>query len=377
MTLAVTVPVFAQKGNRNKQSKPQQNTATEVKTLKCKAPAFLRPGDKIALITPSYSVSSERIQQAAAVIRSWGFKPVIGAYADGIDHGMYAGTDKDRLTDLRWALRDTTIKAIICNRGGYGAIHFYGQLKSGELRENPKWIIGFSDITTLHCMEAASGIMSIHGTIGSHIAYTGGTDATCTVMRDLLKGNVPQYELPTHPLNRIGHAEGTLVGGNLSTFVPLLGSQMDCLKNKDIILFIEEVGETMHHIDRMINMLRIHGVLNRCKGVILGDFSDIEADISYPSAEALILTYFKKNDIPVICGFPGGHCRLNLPLIIGAPVTIDVRNDGASITFNIEGKQKVIRTKELADLMAAQTPPAKPKAKTKTKTKSKTKKKKR
>jgi muramoyltetrapeptide carboxypeptidase len=371
LALTVTSPVFAQKGNRSNNSKNPHNTTEEVSSLKCKAPAFLRPGDKIALITPSYSVSSERINQAAAVIRSWGFVPVIGAYADGTDHGMYSGTDKERLTDLRWALRDTTIKAIICNRGGYGAIHFYGRLKSSELADSPKWIVGFSDITTLHCMEAASGVMSIHGTIGSHVAFTGGTDATCTVMRDLLTGTIPQYELPSHPLNRKGHAEGTLVGGNLSTFIPLLGSQMDCLKNKDIILFIEEVGETMHHIDRMFNMLRIHGVLSRCKGVILGDFSDIDNDIDYPSAEALFLTYLQKNNIPVVCGFPGGHCKLNLPLVMGAPVTLDVRNDGASITFNIKGNQQVIRTKDLSDSLTDQTP------QTKTKTKTKKKKKKR
>lgn len=371
LALTVTSPVFAQKGNRSNNSKNPHNTTEEVSSLKCKAPAFLRPGDKIALITPSYSVSSERINQAAAVIRSWGFTPVIGAYADGSDHGQYSGSAKERLTDLRWALRDTTIKAIICNRGGYGAIHFYGRLKSPELAENPKWIVGFSDITTLHCMEAAAGVMSIHGTIGSHIAYTGGTDATSTVMRDLLTGIVPQYELPSHPLNRKGQAEGTLVGGNLSTFIPLLGSQMDCLNNNDIILFIEEVGETLHHIDRLFNMLRIHGVLNRCKGVILGDFSDIDIDLDYASVEELFLSYLPKNNIPVVCGFPGGHCKLNLPLVMGAPVSLDVRNDGATVTFNIKGQQKVIRTKELADSLAAQTPPSQNTPKKKAKSKKK------
>ena len=112
-------------------------------------------------------------------------------------------------------------------------------------------------------------------------------------------------------------------------------------------------------------------MLSRCKGVILGDFSDIDNDIDYPSVEALFLTYLQKNNIPVVCGFPGGHCKLNLPLVMGAPVTLDVRNDGASITFNIKGNQQVIRTKDLSDSLTDQTP------QTKTKTKTKKKKKKR
>lgn len=354
--LLLFVAFFSQSLCAQRNSKTPAKPAADPTTAPCKAPAFLRPGDKVALISPSYTVSSERTHQAADVLRAWGLVPVVGASASESYHGPFAGSDKDRLTDLRWALRDTTIKAIFCNRGGYGALHFYGALKASELAENPKWILGFSDITTLQCMEASAGVMSIHGTISSHVAYTGGTDITSTLARDLLMGTIPSYNLPSHPLNRTGHAEGILLGGNLSSFVPLLGTSMDCLKHKDIILFIEEVGETMHHIDRLFTMLRIHGVLGRCKGVVLGNFSDIDQDISYPSAEALFITYLSRYNIPVLCGFPAGHCRINLPLIIGAPVTLDVRNDGASLTFNIDGPTTVVDTKRVADSLAAQQP---------------------
>ena len=189
--------------------------------------------------------------------------------------------------------------------------------------------------------------MSIHGTMSSFLA-AGGTDATSTLMRDLLMGQVPRYELPAHPQNIIGQAKGVLVGGNLCTFAPNLGTQADATKADDIILFIEEVGESMHNIDRQFNILAMNGVLDRCKGVILGSFVSCGNEFEYESVEAMLHPYLTAYNIPVMCGFPAGHDDINLPLVMGAPVTMDVRADGATLQFDIEGQQTEVHTSNLS-----------------------------
>lgn len=137
--------------------------------------------------------------------------------------------------------------------------------------------------------------------------------------------------------------------------VPNVGSQADATKGKDLILFVEEVGESMHNIDRQMRILQMNGVLDRCKGVVLGEFTDCGSEFTYESVEAMLHELLVKYDIPVLCGFPAGHDDVNLPLVMGAPVTIDVRNDGVTLQFDIEGVQREVNT---ADITAAQTPAA-------------------
>ena len=316
------------------------------KPLKCVAPAYLKPGDKVAIITPSYYGSLEKTRQAVKVLRSWGFEPVIGPNVGKQYLTQYAGTAEQRYADLLWALNDPSIKAIVCERGGYGSLHLLTVQMRQEMAASPKWIMGYSDATTLLGMENNAGVMSIHSVMGCNIASRGGADISCTLLRDLLKGQVPQYELPTHPLNIIGQATGTLVGGNLATLVPLLGTPADPVTDS-IILFLEEVEETYHNIDRLFNMLMINGVLAKCNGIILGDFTDCEDDLGYGSVEAMLREYIAPYNIPLLCGFPAGHEKVNLPLVMGAPVTLDVRDDGATLTFDIPGVQKTVRTEGL------------------------------
>ena len=319
-------------------------------SLKCTAPDYLKSGDKVALITPSYYGSEESTRKAAKVLRGWGFKPVIGPNVGRKHLTHYAGTAEQRLADLRWALQNPDIKAIVCMRGGYGTLHLVEVLPLQEMAANSKWIVGYSDITTLLDMEASAGVMGIHGVMGCNIGGRGGADLSCTLLRDLLKGQVPRYELPANSLNIPGRATGILVGGNLATFVPLLVSQADAIGNTDIILFLEEVEETYHNIDRLFNMLKMSGVLNHCKGVVLGGFTDCEDDLGYKSAETLLREYIAPYNIPMLCGFPAGHEKMNLPLVMGAPVTLDVRADGATLTFDMPGKQKTVRTEGLRPL---------------------------
>ena len=322
--------------------------------LNCEKPDYLRVGDKVALISPSYFTPMENVEKTADVVRSWGLEPVIAPNVGKVVDGRYAGTVTERVSDIRWALSDPDIKAIICNRGGYGTIQLIDQLTLAELKAAPKWLVGFSDISTLHGLLTRSGVMSIHGTMSSFLAK-GGTDKSSTLMRDLLLGKVPRYELPAHNQNIVGSASGTLVGGNLCTFAPNLDTQADATKGKDLILFVEEVEESMHNIDRQMRILQMNGVLDRCKGIILGEFTDCGTEFTYESVEAMLHEMLKEYHIPVLCGFPGGHGDVNLPLVMGAKVTIDVRADGASLQFNINGDHQQVNT---ADITAPTTPTA-------------------
>ena len=307
--------------------------------LRTVRPPYLKAGDRVALVSPAYYVDTEKVVLAAEVLRGWGLEPVIAPNVGKIYLGKYAGTVEERVEDLRWALNDTSIKAIICNRGGYGTIQYIDNISLKEWRKHPKWLVGFSDITTLHGLLTRAGVMSIHGTMSSFLA-NGGTDETSTKMRDILMGTLPRYEVAAHPQNIEGRATGILVGGNLCTVAPNCGTQADATLGRDIILFLEEVGEPMRNIDRQFQILVHNGVLDRCKGIVLGEFSDSNTEFTYESIEAMLREYIVKYNIPLLCGFPAGHDEVNLPLVMDAKVTIDVRPDGASIQFDIESDRQ-------------------------------------
>ena len=320
--------------------------------LQCVKPDYLKPGDKVALLSPSYFTPMETVEEAADVVRSWGLEPVIGPNVDKMAYGRLGGSPTERVSDIRWAMSDPSIKAIICNRGGYGTIQLIDLMTLAELKASPKWLVGFSDISTLHGLMNRAGVMSIHGTMGTFLAK-GGTDKSSTMVRDLLMGNVPRYEVPAHTQNILGMASGVLVGGNLCTIAPNHGTQADATSGKDLILFVEEIGETMRNVDRQMRILQMNGVLDRCKGVILGEFAGCGTEFTYESIEEMLHKMLEPYHIPVLCGYPGGHGDVNLPLVLGAPVTIDVRADGAIVQFDIEGVQQEVRTAHIA---AASTP---------------------
>lgn len=344
--MAIILPVCAGLASCDYDDDPDVVPQNNDIALECVRPDYLRAGDKVALISPSYFTPMENVEKTANVLRSWGLEPVIGPNVGKVDAGKYAGTVSERISDIRWALENPEVKAIICNRGGYGTIQLINQITLKEFSDNPKWLVGFSDISTIHGLLTRAGVMSIHGTMSSFLAK-GGTDATSTLMRDLLLGKVPKYELPAHPQNIIGKASGILVGGNMCTFVPNLDTQADATKGRNLILFMEEVEESMHNIDRQLEILELNGVLSRCKGVILGEFTDCGSEFTYENVEAMLRESLSKYGIPVLCGFPAGHGDVNLPLVMGAPVTIDVRSDGATLQFDIEGEHQIVKTAEL------------------------------
>lgn len=312
----------------------------------CVAPPFLVPGDRIALLSPSYYTPRKNADSAAAVLRAWGYEPVIGANFGKRYDGLYAGTLDERLSDLRAALHDPSIKAIICARGGYGSIKMIDSLSAADFAANPKWLVGYSDITTHLGMSVASGVMCVHGTMGNSIAEGRGDDVSSRALKALLEGEVPSYSLPAHPQNIPGKATGVLVGGNLCTFEANLGTWADITSRDGFILFLEEVGEDMHHIDRLFYVLVMHGLLEKCRGIILGDFTDCGLEFDSRSAEEMLAKYLESKNIPLMCGFPAGHGHIKLPLIMGARATMEVTADGAILTFDVPGAAKRIDVDE-------------------------------
>ena len=295
-------------------------------------PPFLQPGDRVALISPAYFTPMDNVLRTADLLRSWNLEPLIGPNVGKSFAGEYAGTVAERLADIRWALADSSIKAVICNRGGYGTIHLIDSLPPSLWASHPKWLVGFSDITTLHGLLSNARVPSLHATMSSFLAL-GGNDSSSLLLRDLLFGSLPIYQLPPHPLNVTGKASGILVGGNLSTLSANLHTPADPTASDSLVLFIEDVEETMHNIDRQFTLLLRAGVLDRCSAVILGQFTDCNDEFSFPSPEAMLLQYLQAYNIPVLCDFPAGHGSPNLPLLLGSPVSLEVRPDGSSLQF--------------------------------------------
>lgn len=297
-------------------------------------PPYLKDGDKVALISPAYWVPQEALLQAAETIRGWGLQPVIGPHTNNLNVNAYAGTADERAADLLWALEDDSIKAVICSRGGYGSIHLLNRISQECYLQHPKWLIGHGDITVLLYAATSAGMMGIHGPMAFQIA--GNQEPATSITRNILFGTLPQYMIPGNPYNRSGHAEGILVGGNLSSYSAIAGTKFHLPPKQDIILFIEEVEESLHGIDRLFYMLSLQMDFEKVKGVIFGTFRSIRYDLQYGSVEQMLVAHLRQYDIPVCCGFPVGSDSC-IPLIEGAPCSLDVTTEKVTLTFNING----------------------------------------
>ena len=294
------------------------------------------------MIDPSF------IDGAAARLRAWGFEVSEGCHARD-KYGRFAGTDDARLADLREALEDTGVDAVLCARGGYGMQRIIDRVPKIQ-----KPIIGFSDITALHQVAALSHQPSVHGVMCKHIATLPEDGEVLSALRAALRGEKLEYSLPAHPLNRQGTAEGLIAGGNLSVLYGLQGTPFG-IQNSQFtmhnaqfsmhnaqftmhnapILLIEDVGERHYHVDRMIRNLRLSGVLAQIGGLIVGQFSDCEDDPSMPggSIRQTIWEAVADYDYPVVFDFPCGHVERNLPIRLGSPAKLQVEKDGVRLTM--------------------------------------------
>ena len=300
-------------------------------------PPYLKEGDKVALVSPAYCVPQEALQQAAETIRSWGLQPVIGPHTNNLNVNAYAGTADERSADLLWAFEDDTIKAVLCSRGGYGSIHLLNRIAQECYQQHPKWLIGHGDITILLYAVAGAGVMCIHGPMAFQIASC--QEPASSIIRNILFGTVPQYVIPANPYNRIGHAEGILIGGNLSSYSSVAGTKFNLPPKQDVILFIEEVEESLHSIDRLFYTLILQHDFERVKGIIFGTFNSIKYDLQYGSVEQMLIAHLHGFEIPVCCGFPVGSNSC-IPLIEGAPCLLDVTTDKTVLTYKIKGSME-------------------------------------
>lgn len=303
-------------------------------------PPYLKTGDKVALVAPAYWVAEGAVIEAAEVLKSWGLIPIIGEHTNSLNVDAYSGTADERAFDLLRAIEDEEIKAIFCSRGGYGSIHLLKRISKDSIQQHPKWLIGHGDITVLLNSIVASGVMCIYGPMAIQIAAK--QEPSISITRNILFGTLPKYEIPSNPYNRCGHGEGILVGGNLSSYSPIAGTDFHISPKHDIILFIEEVEESLHAVDRLFYMLLLRLNFERVKGIIFGTFRSIKFDLQFGSVEQMLTAHLHDLEIPVCCGFPVGSNSC-LPLIEGTPCTLDVEMDKSTLTFNTEGRQELYR----------------------------------
>ncbi len=290
----------------------------------------------IRIISPSGAIDPVYIDGAAARLRSWGYQVSEGQHARG-RWGRFSGTDAERLADLVEALTDPTVDYVLCSRGGYGLQRIIDRVPTALSTAK---IIGFSDITELHQWSLVNGRVSLHGLMCKHLTELPEDSEMIRNWLRALEDQPLHYEVPAHPLNRAGEIEGTLVGGNLSVLYGLQGTAygvqapkppeggcqaLSVERRASSVLFIEDIAERHYHIDRMMQNLRMSGVLARISGLVVGQFADCEDDAGMnESVYETIRRAVEEYDYPVLFDFPAGHVAENMPLWIGKPTTLKV-----------------------------------------------------
>lgn len=287
-------------------------------------PPFLKAGDKIAIVSPARCISFEEVYPAMKILQHWGLEVVLGTHVFS-KSDQFAGTDEQRIHDLQQMLDDTSIRAILCSRGGYGTVRTIDRLDLRGFAQNPKWIIGYSDITVLHShIQLHFGIETLHATMPVNMKEDAPVE-NLESLRNVLFGTRISYALPRAPLNRTGTGEGPLTGGNLSILYSLTGSASEP-ETAGKVLFLEDVDEYLYHIDRMMMALKRAGKLDKLQGLIVGGMDRMN-DNAVPfgkTANEIISEAVKEYGYPVCFSFPAGHGAKNLALIMGRRVKLKV-----------------------------------------------------
>ncbi|MDV4140531.1 LD-carboxypeptidase [Elizabethkingia anophelis] len=302
-------------------------------------PEKTKKGSPIAVITPAGAIEQGQLDKTLELIKSKGFEAVLGpnVYAKYSNGYNYGGTPEERLKDLQWAL-DGDFGAIWTTRGGYGCAQLLQHINLKKYKQNPKYLIGYSDVTVLQSYLLKNGFASIHGQ-SIKTSSQGVSEASYEGIFNILNGKKLKYEAEDIPFNKKGKAKGQLLGGNLAMIYSVMGSKYSFNFN-DKILFIEDIGEQFYALDRMLMNLELNGVFGRIKGLIVGGMTgmgDEKTNEHYeasfdPMAYEIIAQKLDKYDFPIAYGLANGHIFDNQPLIIGAEVEMNVK-DKAQITF--------------------------------------------
>lgn len=293
-------------------------------------PEYLKKGDAIGIVAPARFIEQKEYPAILQFIETKGFVPVRGK-TTWLESGIFAGTDEERATDLQTFLDDPSISSIFCLRGGYGTMRILDKLNFSQFTNRPKWITGFSDITALHARLAHLGIESIHGQMPVHFQKP--SSAIDTLFRTL-SGEKLTYQLGNHALNRMGSITAPLAGGNLSMICAMMGTPF-ALPTRGTILFIEDVGEPLYRLDRMMQQLKLAGTLENLAGLIVGGLTNMEDSTPTfgSTTEEIILDAVKDYTYPVCFNFPAGHISNNQPLILGRNTTLTVDTKGVQLQF--------------------------------------------
>ena len=294
-------------------------------------PPYLQPGDEVAILSPASFPPTENWKQGVEVLENWGLRVRMAPNYLSRHFGL-GGTDAERLSDLQQMLDDPSIKAIFPIRGGYGSSRLLDSLDFSGFKTHPKWIVGFSDITALLCEVDRLGFASIHGPMPHNFCQKGG-EAALQNLHTLLFEGATSVSAPSHPLNRLGEASAEIIGGNLSLLCHLIGSPTFA-STAGKILFLEEIGERLYHVDRMLLQLKRAGFFQNLSGLIVGGFTDCnEASLTIgKTAFELVAEHTSGTSYPIAFDFPAGHIPNNQPLVFGVKTKLLVNAAGVQLT---------------------------------------------
>jgi muramoyltetrapeptide carboxypeptidase len=289
-------------------------------------PPYLSKGDTIGIVCPAGSMPVEKASECIRVLNEeWGFTTKVGKTL-GNQYNYFSGTDEERLSDFQQMLDDESVKAILCARGGYGVGRIIDRIDFKKFKKNPKWIIGFSDITVLHShLYSNYYISSIHAPMAAAFNDLGYVNRFVQSLKNALEGKKLKYQCDPHEFNKKGEAIGELIGGNLSLLAHLVGTESD-IKTRGRILFLEDTGEYLYNIDRMMYQLKRSGKLSKLAGLIIGGFTD-NKDTENPfgqNAYEIIHDVVKDYNYPICFGFPISHEKENYAIKIGVGYKLKV-----------------------------------------------------
>jgi len=299
-----------------------------------KIPPYLKKGDRIAIACPAGYMPKEKAQTCIATLQQWGFEVMVGNTLGSKSKNYFSGTDEIRLNELQAMLDDKSIKAILCGRGGYGVSRIIDQLDFTRFKKNPKWIIGFSDITLLHAhINRNLKIATLHAPMAAAFNNGENKNEFINSLHKALVGKKAKYVCKADPFNKLGEAKGELVGGNLTLITHLIGTKSD-INTKNKILFIEDIGELIYSTDRMLHQLKRSGKLTNLAALIVGGFSDVK-DTERPfgkKVKELIKDILQDYNYPVCFDFPVGHKKENYALKIGSNFQLKITKTKGLIT---------------------------------------------
>lgn len=296
------------------------------------SPAYLKQGDVIGITCPAGYMEYKNAETCIHTLQQWGYEVMVGKTMGSKSKNYFSGNDEDRCDELQAMLNDPGINAILCGRGGYGLGRIIDKLDFTQFLQHPKWVIGFSDITVIHARLSRLGIASLHAPMAAAFNENGFKNKYVQSLKTVLQGEKMHYSSRPFKNNRTGKATAELVGGNLSLLAHLCGTP-DALQTDGKILFLEDVGEHLYNIDRMLWQLKRNGMFNNLAGVILGGFTDMK-DTTRPfgkKTDDVLKDIFAEYKYPVCYRFPISHEKENLAVKIGGMYSLNVSKDSVEL----------------------------------------------